>query len=276
MHKRASSLAQLVAQDRLRHFSLPSPLPATCGQTKALLQSALADKRSQKFRLVTLMLPATEQQTKRKRDSQAAKNSTRNKKLRFLNMISKQVLWRYKRIKQREYRKAVLQSSSDVAASVQAPGAEAMISLTPSEPLELPMLPAQPDDESEESPVRTPIPTEGLCDSDGVPFSPASAQWITEYCLPDEKWQRLMNAREARARRNLPSSSAGPSNSEASASEINVRVQQLRGWAPSASEAWGFLLGQAQPALGAGADLTAADRSGSPSPNGTLHVDEDH
>ena len=240
MHKRASSLAQLVAQDRLRHFSLPPPLPATCGQTKALLQSALADKRSQKFRLVTLMPPATEQQTKRKRDSQAAKNSTRNKKLRFLNMISKQVLWRYKRIKQREYRKAVLQSSSDVAASVQAPGAEAMPTLTPSEPLELPMLPAQPDDESEESPVRTPIPAEGLCDSDGVPFSPASAQWITEYCLPDEKWQRLMNAREARARRNLPSSSAGPSNSEASASEINVRVQQLRGWAPSASEAWGF------------------------------------
>ena len=38
----------------------------------------------------------------------------------------------------------------------------------------------------------------------------------------------------------------------------------------------GLLPGQAQPALGAGADLTAADRSGSPSPNGTLHVDEDH
>ena len=272
MHKRASSLAQLVAQDRLRHFSLPPPLPATCGQTKALLQSALADKRSQKFRLVTLMPPATEQQTKRKRDSQAAKNSTRNKKLRFLNMISKQVLWRYKRIKQREYRKAVLQSSSDVAASVQAPGAEAMPTLTPSELLELPMLPAQPDDESEESPVRTPIPTEGLCDSDGVPFSPASAQWITEYCLPDEKWQRLMNAREARARRNLPSSSAGPFNSEASASEINMRVQQLRAFGADR----GLLPGQAQPALGAGADLTAADRSGSPSPNGTLHVDEDH
>ena len=158
-------------------------------------------------------------------------------------MIPKQVLQRYKRMKQ---------SSSDVAASVQAPGAEAMTILTPSEPLELPMLPAQPDDESEESPVRTPIPAEGLCDSDGVPFSPASAQWVTEYALPEKKWQRLMNAREARARRNLPSSSAGPSNSEASAS------------------------GQAQPALGAGADLTAADRSGSPSPNGTLHVDEDH
>ena len=178
-------------------------------------------------------------------------------------MIPKQVLQRYKRMKQ---------SSSDVAASVQAPGAEAMPTLTPSELLELPMLPAQPDDESEESPVRTPIPTEGLCDSDGVPFSPASAQWITEYCLPDEKWQRLMNAREARARRNLPSSSAGPSNSEASASEINVCVQQLRAFGGDR----GLLLGQAQPALGAGADLTAADRSGSPSPNGTLHVDEDH
>ena len=110
MHKRASSLAQLVAQDRLRHFSLPPPLPATRGQTKALLQSVLADKRSQKLRLVTLMPPATEQQTKRKRDSQAAKNSTGNKKLRFLNMNPKQVLRRYKRMKQREYRKALLQS----------------------------------------------------------------------------------------------------------------------------------------------------------------------
>ena len=110
MHKRASSLAQLVAQDRLRHFSLPPPLPATCQQTKALLQSALADKRSQKFRLVTLMPPATEQRTKRKRDSQAAKNSTGNKKPRFLNMNPKQVLRRYKRMKQREYRKALLQS----------------------------------------------------------------------------------------------------------------------------------------------------------------------
>ena len=38
----------------------------------------------------------------------------------------------------------------------------------------------------------------------------------------------------------------------------------------------GLLPDQAQPALGAGADLTAADRSGSPSPNETLHVDEDH
>ena len=110
VHKRASSLAQLVAQDRLRHFSLLPPLPATCGQTKALLQSALADKRSQKFRLVTLMPPATEQRTKRKRDSQAAKNSTGNKKPRFLNMNPKQVLRRYKRMKQREYRKALLQS----------------------------------------------------------------------------------------------------------------------------------------------------------------------
>ena len=110
MHKRASSLAQRVAQDRLRHFSLPPLLPATCGQTKALLQSALADERSQKFRLVTLMPPATKQQTKRKRDSQAATNSTGNKKLRFLNMNPKQVLRRYKRMKQREYRKALLQS----------------------------------------------------------------------------------------------------------------------------------------------------------------------
>jgi hypothetical protein len=46
VHKRASSLAQLVAQDRLRHFSLPPLLPATCGQTKALLQSALTDRSS--------------------------------------------------------------------------------------------------------------------------------------------------------------------------------------------------------------------------------------
>ena len=63
MHKRASSLAQLVAQDRLRHFSLPLIVPATCGQTKALLQRALAEKRAPKFRLVTLMPPATEQWT---------------------------------------------------------------------------------------------------------------------------------------------------------------------------------------------------------------------
>ena len=33
-----------LAQDRLRHFSLLPPLPATCGKTKALLQSALAEK----------------------------------------------------------------------------------------------------------------------------------------------------------------------------------------------------------------------------------------
>ena len=47
---------------------------------------------------------------KRKRDSQAAKNSTGNKKVRFLNMDPKQVLRRYKRKKQREYRKTLLQS----------------------------------------------------------------------------------------------------------------------------------------------------------------------
>ena len=99
-----------MAQEGLRHFSLPPVLPATREQTKALLQSALADKRSQKLRLVTLMPPATEQQTKRKRDSQPAKNSTGKKKLRFLNMDPKQVLRRYKRMKQRKYRKALLQS----------------------------------------------------------------------------------------------------------------------------------------------------------------------
>ena len=63
-----------------------------------------------------------------------------------------------------------------------------------------------------------------------------------------------------------------PSNSEASASEINMRVQQLRAFGADRE----LLPDQALPALGAGADLTAADRSGSPSPNGTLHVDEDH
>ena len=78
-------------------FQLALFLPATRRKTKALLQSVLADKRSQKLRLVTLMPPATEQQTKRKRDSQAAKNSTGNKKLRFLNMDPKQVLLRYSR-----------------------------------------------------------------------------------------------------------------------------------------------------------------------------------
>ena len=34
VHKRASSLAQLVAQDRLRHFSLPPPLPKQAGKLK--------------------------------------------------------------------------------------------------------------------------------------------------------------------------------------------------------------------------------------------------
>ena len=63
-----------MAQERLRHFSLPPPLPTTREQTKALLQSALAYKRSQRLQLVTLMPPATEQPTKRKRDGQAAKN----------------------------------------------------------------------------------------------------------------------------------------------------------------------------------------------------------
>ena len=99
-----------MAQERLRHFSLPPPLPATCGKTKALLQSVLADKRSHKLRLLILMPPATEQQTKRKRGSQAPKNSGGKQKLRFLNMDPKQVKRRYKRMKQREYRKALLQS----------------------------------------------------------------------------------------------------------------------------------------------------------------------
>ena len=56
------------------------------------------------------MPPATEQQTKRKRDSQTAKNSIENKKIRVLNMNQKQVLQRYKRMKQRKYRKALLLS----------------------------------------------------------------------------------------------------------------------------------------------------------------------
>ena len=56
------------------------------------------------------MPPAIEQQTKRKRDSQAAKNSTGNKQLRFLNMDPKQVRRRYKSMKQRGYREALLQS----------------------------------------------------------------------------------------------------------------------------------------------------------------------
>ena len=58
------------------------------------------------------MPPATEQQRTRKRDSQTAKNSTGNKKLRFLNNDPKQVKRRYKRVKQREYRKARLQSKA--------------------------------------------------------------------------------------------------------------------------------------------------------------------
>ena len=56
------------------------------------------------------MRPATEQQTKRKRQRQAAKNSTENKKSRVLNMNQKEVLRRYKRMIQRKHRKTLLQS----------------------------------------------------------------------------------------------------------------------------------------------------------------------
>ena len=51
-------------------------------------------------------MAATKQQRKRKRDIQAAKSSTENKKSRFLNMSPKQVETRYQRMKMREYRKA--------------------------------------------------------------------------------------------------------------------------------------------------------------------------
>ena len=56
------------------------------------------------------MPPATEQPRKRKHDSQAAKNTTEHKKFRFLNINPKQVQRRYKRMKQMEYRNALLQS----------------------------------------------------------------------------------------------------------------------------------------------------------------------
>ena len=56
------------------------------------------------------MPPATEQPRKSKHDSQAAKNSTEHKKIRFLNMNPQQVQRGHKRVKQREYRKALLQS----------------------------------------------------------------------------------------------------------------------------------------------------------------------
>ena len=101
----------------MHHFSLPPSIPATRWQTKALLQSVLVDKRSKKLRLVTLMPPATEQQTKRKRDSQAAQNSTGKQNIRFLNMDPKQVRRRYKSMKQREYRQAMLQSKPRCSSS---------------------------------------------------------------------------------------------------------------------------------------------------------------
>ena len=44
----AIHLLQFLAQETLGQFSLPPLLPATRAQTKALLQSVLADKRSQK------------------------------------------------------------------------------------------------------------------------------------------------------------------------------------------------------------------------------------
>ena len=56
------------------------------------------------------MPPATEQPRKRKHDSQAAKNSTEHKKIRFHNTNPKRVRRRYKAPKQREYRKTLLQS----------------------------------------------------------------------------------------------------------------------------------------------------------------------
>ena len=51
-------------------------------------------------------MAASKQQRKRKRDIQAAKSSTENKKSRFLNMSPKQVERRYQRTRMREYRKA--------------------------------------------------------------------------------------------------------------------------------------------------------------------------
>ena len=56
------------------------------------------------------MPPATEQPRKRKHNNQGAKKSTERKKVRFLNMSPEQIRRRYKRVKQREYRKALLQS----------------------------------------------------------------------------------------------------------------------------------------------------------------------
>jgi hypothetical protein len=70
-------LHSILGSSKTAPFQLPSPLPATRGHTKALLQSVLADTRSQRLRLVTLMPPATEQQRKRKREAtDLAKNSS--------------------------------------------------------------------------------------------------------------------------------------------------------------------------------------------------------
>ena len=57
-----------------------------------------------------LLQSMVQQPRKRKHDSQASKNSTKHKKNRFLNMSPKQVRRRYKTVKQKEYKKASLQS----------------------------------------------------------------------------------------------------------------------------------------------------------------------
>ena len=44
-----SNLSKLMAQESLRHFSLPLPLPRAHGQTTTLLQSVLADKCPQQI-----------------------------------------------------------------------------------------------------------------------------------------------------------------------------------------------------------------------------------
>ena len=58
--------------------------------------------------------------------------------------------------------------------------------------------------DEEDAVPTTPVPTAWMLDE----FSPTTAVWVAEYCMPDEEWNRLCNARRARQQRGSASSAA--------------------------------------------------------------------
>ena len=58
--------------------------------------------------------------------------------------------------------------------------------------------------DEEDAVPTTPVPTAAMLDE----YSPTTAAWIAEYCMPDEEWNRLCNARRARLQRGSASSAA--------------------------------------------------------------------